>query len=361
MLVRQGQYPTPTIALALVSLALLSFIWAMWRPKFSRRLAACTAVFLGFGVVPAFMPGAVASWKSWPPYHPIVGFGKRDANTLLNADLYERMASDVNTVSRPKEPLFVALDRNAGHFANAAALYWALDRPPATRFLEFDPCLTDREDVQRLMIPDLAKVNVIITHNFWQNRDFSEPPAHSLDEYIRSNFTEVRIYQLPGKAEAYRLLVRGQESSAFMPQLPNRSFEGGSAPPWMTWSRSSARAVAVNVECTKSYHGSCALQQAGRSGITFQETSGLVPGNQYEITAWAISDPGSTARVSLWVHDGAEHNAAVDNTRTPDSKHWERFAVRFLASQTGKVRIHLNYDTGVGAAYWDNVRITPVW
>lgn len=52
---------------------------------------------------------------------------------------------------------------------------------------------------------------MIITTNFWQKADFATPPARSLDDYIKQNYRLERIYQLPGQAEAYRLLVRGVE------------------------------------------------------------------------------------------------------------------------------------------------------
>ena len=139
MIPRQGHDPTPAIPMLLISLALLSFVCELWRTNLAKRLAITSAVFLGFGIIPAFIPGALESWESWPPYHPLVGFGDLNDNTLLNASLIETIAADVDRLAKPKEPIYVALDHNGGHFANAAALYWALDHPPASRYFELDP------------------------------------------------------------------------------------------------------------------------------------------------------------------------------------------------------------------------------
>ena len=102
------------------------------------------------------------------------------------------------------------------------------------------------------------------------------------------------------------------------------------------------------------------MRETGGEGAAFQDVGGLVPGYRYEITAWALSATGTTAKASLWVHDTAEGNGARDGFRTPDSKHWERFSVQFLGSQTGKVRIHLNHDGGREAIYWDDAVIRQI-
>lgn len=208
LLRRQGANPTPALPLAILSLAVVCFVFNAWNIGLGKRIATVCALFLGFSVIPPFIPGALQSWTSWPPYDPIVGFNDPQTPTLLTPQLYRTMAQDVDRIAKPHEPIFVALERNAGTFASAAGLYWALDRPPASHFFEFDPCLTDREDIQQKMVRELARTRVVITHNFWQQRDFSNPPATSLDNYLHEHFREEKTYAAGPSGEHYKLLVR---------------------------------------------------------------------------------------------------------------------------------------------------------
>jgi hypothetical protein len=143
------------------------------------------------------------------------------------------------------------------------------------------------------------------------------------------------------------------------PEVPNNSFEAGPLSPWVPYSGSSDGEFLPKVECSMGHLGSCALQEMGGSGIVFQDVGGLTPGRRYEITAWARSDRGGSSKAALWVHDTLDANIAmnISGARTPDSEGWERYTVRFLANQTRKVRIHLNYYRGSGAIYWDDVSI----
>jgi hypothetical protein len=183
-----------------------------------------------------------------------------------------------------------------------------------------------------------------------------------VDRWIRDRNAghSTEALSIPINPAPWKLELTGTERYTPGPVVPNGGFEGASLTPWMVWNTGANGVVVTTVQCRKNHSGACSLQEMGGSGITFQEIAGLTPGSTYEVAVWALSDPGTTAKAALWAHDTAGQNGALDGSRTPSSTQWERFAVRFIASETGKVRIHLNYEIGHGAIYWDDVAISKM-
>lgn len=70
----------------------------------------------------------------------------------------------------------------------------------------------------------------------------------------------------------------------------------------------------------------------------------------------AAADKPATA--VLWVHDSLGKNQASDGPRAPSHVQFETFQVKFTATETRKVRIHLHRYDGSGAIIWSDVRVS---
>jgi hypothetical protein len=104
-------------------------------------------------------------------------------------------------------PLFVGLTDHRWTHKNDMALYFLADRVGATRYMQFDPNLTNREDVQRSMIDELErtqpKVALLAAAKPSTEPNLSrEPGSALLDEYLRAH------YQQQGRAGSLRLMLR---------------------------------------------------------------------------------------------------------------------------------------------------------
>jgi hypothetical protein len=107
-----------------------------------------------------------------------------------------------------EEPIFVTLHSNGGHFANAPIYYWVVDRPPVSRFFEFDPCLTDTEPIQREIVRDLAKTNVVITTtHFPQYPPLLGTAGRTLDSTLARDFEQRLVLPLPVTSGDFQQLV----------------------------------------------------------------------------------------------------------------------------------------------------------
>lgn len=134
--------------------------------------------------------------------------------------------------------------------------------------------------------------------------------------------------------------------------LPNANFELGLA----FWSWYSASSKPLPTLTDDAAEGALSLQENG-DGLLYQDVSGLEPGRYYDVSAWVKADPGATATAVLYVHDTTGANAVV-SAIVPSDK-WQRVTVRFRASGTAKIRVHLGRNPdGQGAVMWDSVGIS---
>lgn len=170
-------------------------------------LVTITALF-SVTVLGAWLAPAVEGWSRWPRYRSLTGFARLDETFMYKPGGWRAVRRVVQREVPDREPVFVALQNNTGHLANVPLFYWLVDRPPASRFVEFDPCLTDRDDVQRLIVSDLRATDVVIaTAHFPPPSPPPGPPATVLDRYLAERF-EVRYqttFEYPGDLE---VLVR---------------------------------------------------------------------------------------------------------------------------------------------------------
>lgn len=120
------------------------------------------------------------------------------------------MVEEVRRSTRPDEPVFIGNTQHENLIVNEVHLYFLVDRPAGTRYLQYDPNIVTREEVQREMIAQLEEreVRLVVLGsrcNFWEEENQSSAPGASLlDEYIQENFRE------QWKAGPYTVLRRGR-------------------------------------------------------------------------------------------------------------------------------------------------------
>jgi len=105
------------------------------------------------------------------------------------------------------DPIYVGLTDHRWTHHNDMALYFLADRIGATRYMQFDPNLTNREDVQRSMIEELERTRpkvALLAPSKRSNEPNESRNAGSsvLDRYMRTHYKE------EGRAGALRLLLR---------------------------------------------------------------------------------------------------------------------------------------------------------
>ena len=92
------------------------------------------------------------------------------------------------------EPVYVGLTDHRQVFVNEMSLYFLTNRPGATRVMQFDPNVVNREDVQRQMASEIgARARLLVLSSFMVG--YSEPQNESvrvgsgyLDQYLQERF-----------------------------------------------------------------------------------------------------------------------------------------------------------------------------
>jgi hypothetical protein len=110
--------------------------------------------------------------------------------------------------SAPGEAIYVGLADHSRVFVNEIDLYFLAERPGATRIMQFDPNVVNREDVQREMAAEIEASGVRVAILSSRFADRVEPNESSnrgsgyLDDYLRSRF------EVAERAGPYQLLLR---------------------------------------------------------------------------------------------------------------------------------------------------------
>jgi hypothetical protein len=194
---RASLSPNPVIPLMVVAAAVLLGALAARRPRAGRWTGGAVAFVILLTVVTSTLPAAGRVWTDWPPYDRLLGWEGGRVEGLYDERVWSEVVSTVRSRTEPGEEIFVALtDNRFRTYANAPIFYWFADRPPASRFIEFDPCLTDTASVQREIVGDLAAVDVVIVTTFFPD-PIREGPA-ILDGYLSAEFAPVYSGELPG-------------------------------------------------------------------------------------------------------------------------------------------------------------------
>lgn len=183
-----------------------SAVWLIGGPL--RRWRASTAWALAVvGVVVLYLPirdrlevGRRATAVDTDPELPRAG-RTRVAKTR------KRIVSFIRQHTNPEDPIFVGLTDHRWTYSNDMDLYFLADRLGATRYMQFDPNLANREDVQRTMIAELdrtqAKVAILVPTKKRNEPNESRKKGSSLlDRYLRRRYAE------QGKVGGVLLLLR---------------------------------------------------------------------------------------------------------------------------------------------------------
>jgi hypothetical protein len=109
----------------------------------------------------------------------------------------------------PGTPIFVGNLQHRLLTFNDTSLYFLTDRPGATRYLQFDPGIVTREDVQRQIVADLEArrppVAILLDGGYVEEPNESAVPGSPLlDEYLR------RRYEAVGSVWRYVLVRRNE-------------------------------------------------------------------------------------------------------------------------------------------------------
>lgn len=109
--------------------------------------------------------------------------------------------------SRPGDPLYVGVWDHRWSSDSEIDLYFLADRVGATRYMQFDPNLVNRADVQAEMIrelettrPKVAVLSILTTER--EPNESTRPGAALLDAYLRQHYERVK------QVERYILLLR---------------------------------------------------------------------------------------------------------------------------------------------------------
>jgi hypothetical protein len=105
----------------------------------------------------------------------------------------------VSRHTRPGEPIYVGLGDHSRMVGNEVDFYFFADRPGSTRYLQFDPGLVTRADVQRGMIREIeakgTRVAVLVQCCRRDEPNESRRPGASLlDRYLRRRFAPVKRF-----------------------------------------------------------------------------------------------------------------------------------------------------------------------
>lgn len=107
----------------------------------------------------------------------------------------------------PGQPIYVGAHRHDSVIAGSTSFYYLLDRPPATRYYDLHPGITDTPSVQAEIIRDLEEKNVrllVLARLFEDDvldklKALKRPNlpligARDLDAFIRSHYEQVRQF-----------------------------------------------------------------------------------------------------------------------------------------------------------------------
>jgi hypothetical protein len=207
---RAGAEPEPIWAPMMISIAMLiSLLRSQW-------VRGLILGLLGALIIPTIItswaPRNLPALTTWPRYDRLYGFANLEETFLFDRQKWERLTRVVHRYAGPDEPVFVVLNGNTGHFANMPVFYWVVDRRPGSRYIGFQPCLTDRAPVQREIVRELADTDVIIqVPYFAQSAPPFAPPSTVLDDYLRDHFDIVHEDTVLYEDDIRVLLRRGSD------------------------------------------------------------------------------------------------------------------------------------------------------
>lgn len=165
---------------------------------------AVPALMVGLAVL-AF--GARAFQDRYPPSGPLfppINDGAHDGSPFtrgiedLFAEPRRQLREFLATAVAPGEPVFAGNRNHALLAVNEVDLFFVINHPSATRYLQYDPGIVTREEVQREMVADLerkqTRVAILSNSQQWTEwfNDSSKPGSTFLDDYLHAHYRVVK-------------------------------------------------------------------------------------------------------------------------------------------------------------------------
>ncbi len=115
----------------------------------------------------------------------------------LEADEADLVAF-LNATLPARQPIYVGLTDHRRVFVSETGIYFLTNRPGATRIMQLEPKMADREDVQRKMAQEIGRrAGALVLSSRFINvaeRRRAPPGSGYLDAYIREHFTLARSF-----------------------------------------------------------------------------------------------------------------------------------------------------------------------
>jgi len=152
------------------------------------------------------------------------------------------------------------------------------------------------------------------------------------------------------------LIVCCWARTAAAQNLMNPGFETGALGAWQVYI-SGTGSVTVG---TGAHSGRYGITETANNNteVTFQDVTGLTPGQTYLVSVWVASSSATSGTVALDIHD-TQGNGWVGITITPGTS-WQQISQAYTVTGNGAMRIHLYENPGPETTYWDDVTLIPV-
>jgi hypothetical protein len=151
--------------------------------------------------------GARAFHDRYPPSGPLfppINDGAYDGSPYTHGieDLFaeprRQLREFLATAVAPGEPVFAGNRNHVLLAVNEVDIFFVIDHPSATRYLQYDPGIVTREEVQREMVADLerkqTRVAILSSSQQWTEpfNDSSSRGSTFLDDYLRDHYHAVK-------------------------------------------------------------------------------------------------------------------------------------------------------------------------
>ncbi|HWE31180.1 MAG TPA: hypothetical protein VHB97_24405 [Polyangia bacterium] len=143
----------------------------------------------------------IAAFLIWPAYDQL----HSPADALLPREppvraVRQQLMAYIQDHTQPGERIFISYRQHRHLLANEIDLYYYCDRPGATRYMQYDPNVINRADVQQEMANELERNHVryvvlMVDGGYWDEPNESRKiGATVLDDYIRSHYKLVTSF-----------------------------------------------------------------------------------------------------------------------------------------------------------------------
>lgn len=178
------------------SLPLIVLLWDYHRALISRRLTLSLALGTTGFVIGALLFNVALDAMFAPRSERLLEFDTPKTTGIRiepERKPYIDLVNYVHDNTRPGEPIYSGVKDHSRLFVNDAMLYFLVDHPPADRFLELEPGISNTRAGQQEIIDALArkKVRLIVLSDILSdepNRTSRSNGVRILDEFIRANY-----------------------------------------------------------------------------------------------------------------------------------------------------------------------------